>query len=945
MEQAVVDLLQKEQQKKKATTTSGGSQHGSPSQPRRATLPVFKFFPALERDAIRTMNWDVMKPTWKKAGSGATPASSVPSSPVTSRLAPTTTTTTTVATVPASSGSPVPQLSLGSLANALQRPSLSPLSSPRSSPRRSSIDVLQQATYSEVNEMPSANELKQFTIAKQQTYRTMRLKKKAMTVEDLRPLIASWQSWAGVKNIIEVQEVEEDEGAKAQEEQPTSKWALLRKKKLQILAQASDDEVKRKAEATQRSERQRLTKDILLQERDDQLQWQQLQKQQQQRNEAEETATAEDTETQKLKEKLEASPEGTIQSETELKKEEDRKEQEQKPDEGPMILRDDPDDLEGYLAVFQDKEGSRAVENINLSALGLGDESVASFMEAVRGSHPAVLRCLKGMVLDANDLHEVGARAISDVLKTNGCEMISLSLKWNSIGIDGAPFLADALMMSDTLTVLQLEMNELEAEGMIALAEGLKTNTSLTDVNLMQNEIGDEGARALAEALKENNSIKCLDISGNNIGRGAMDLAEALRHNQTIRYLVLSENMLYDEGATAIAAAMKEDNRTLVSLEVKDNSIGETGLLALAEALQVNPTFNDLDATLNMLSLKAELAFMGVIERDEEEQKQSQQEQKERRDVIWKDPDMPSMWSEEEIKAIVDHYGSANILNRLLDGRSFRPLIGDEDLLHHLSLSYESAIAFLDRVLSEEGSLMAAGIDMLIVMLKRWETSNHDPNTAWENMEPFLQALHNRMDQFLQILISNKGTAIQTTAGPVHPVGTFRLKIVELLRSIIQANFVMFDLKLRDSGSISAALDLFIDYKWNNFLHHQVRRFIAAALHANRELLTREVISGCNLLMGIASKCSDECEKEQGQRNGYTGDLIELAKEVIKAASDNELLRSLTTENEVWKSFTENQLAQWQESQEWPFPRPVWRPPTEEEIQRFKERENAKMNS
>ena len=75
-----------------------------------------------------------------------------------------------------------------------------------------------------------------------------------------------------------------------------------------------------------------------------------------------------------------------------------------------------------------------------------------------------------------------------------------------------------------------------------------KKNTTLkelkivnqTSLDLYDNNIGDEGATALAEALKENTTLTTLNLASNKIGdEGATALAEALKENKNLIEVLL----------------------------------------------------------------------------------------------------------------------------------------------------------------------------------------------------------------------------------------------------------------------------------------------------------------------------------------------------------------------------------------------------------------------
>jgi Ran GTPase-activating protein (RanGAP) involved in mRNA processing and transport len=105
--------------------------------------------------------------------------------------------------------------------------------------------------------------------------------------------------------------------------------------------------------------------------------------------------------------------------------------------------------------------------------------------------------------------------------------------------------------------------------------------------------------------------------------------------------LVLNQNALFDAGATALADTLAS-NTTLTSLEVwltidpvviawhppemtlyltshvlllqlRDNSIGEDGMLALTDAMQSNKVLVDLNVKLNQPGLRGEIALYKLL--------------------------------------------------------------------------------------------------------------------------------------------------------------------------------------------------------------------------------------------------------------------------------------------------------------------------------------------
>ena len=93
-----------------------------------------------------------------------------------------------------------------------------------------------------------------------------------------------------------------------------------------------------------------------------------------------------------------------------------------------------------------------------------------------------------------------------------------------------------------------------------------------------------------------------LDLSYNKIGdEGATALAKALEGNTTLKKLILFSIQISDEGATALAEAMK-GNTTMQTLYLSFNQISDKGATALAKAMKGNTTLQKLDLGSNQIS-------------------------------------------------------------------------------------------------------------------------------------------------------------------------------------------------------------------------------------------------------------------------------------------------------------------------------------------------------
>ena len=140
-------------------------------------------------------------------------------------------------------------------------------------------------------------------------------------------------------------------------------------------------------------------------------------------------------------------------------------------------------------------------------------------------------------------------------------------------------------------------------------------HTSL-ELNLCSNKISDEGATALAIAMKGNATLQRLSLSFNKISdKGATAVAQALEGNTTLRKLSLHSNQISDEGVTALAQAL-EGNTTLQKLYLGSNKISDKGATALAQAMKGNTTLQRLYLFSNQISDKGATALAYTMKRN-----------------------------------------------------------------------------------------------------------------------------------------------------------------------------------------------------------------------------------------------------------------------------------------------------------------------------------------
>jgi Ran GTPase-activating protein (RanGAP) involved in mRNA processing and transport len=237
----------------------------------------------------------------------------------------------------------------------------------------------------------------------------------------------------------------------------------------------------------------------------------------------------------------------------------------------------------------------------------LGDADVAVITEAL-----ARKRFVTKLVLNSNNFHEEGAKAIGKLLANNK-KLESLHVHDNPLGDPGVIALAQALAENTTLIELNLSNTGFRIGGAAALCAALSVTSTLTSLHLNGNVIGDDGAAKIAEVLADNGTLRQLAVRETGFShRGAADLAAALSRNSTLIWLDMGRNYIGDEGATAIAAALRVSTARL-SLRIDQCRVGCAGATAIADALCSNMWLTSLSVFSNGVTDDGARAFARML--------------------------------------------------------------------------------------------------------------------------------------------------------------------------------------------------------------------------------------------------------------------------------------------------------------------------------------------
>ena len=116
--------------------------------------------------------------------------------------------------------------------------------------------------------------------------------------------------------------------------------------------------------------------------------------------------------------------------------------------------------------------------------------------------------------------------------------------------------------------------------------------------------------------LQQNNTITTLNLSYNKItSTGARRLSSFLtKTDNVLMILNLNDNQINDEGVQFIAETLKnKDNSHLIELNLALNNFGDTGAIALMEAISISECLQILDISKNRITTESFDAFLDLL--------------------------------------------------------------------------------------------------------------------------------------------------------------------------------------------------------------------------------------------------------------------------------------------------------------------------------------------
>ena len=230
---------------------------------------------------------------------------------------------------------------------------------------------------------------------------------------------------------------------------------------------------------------------------------------------------------------------------------------------------------------------------LDFSAKGLSLYGLRVLVEAARADEELVEATIAGVNdLDLSNLNSTFTRE-KDVVHRFKRKAVIQEMRFQSndfgedASVESVNIICNIINVSaSNIRTLDLSSNTITAAGAGVLARFLSQGgaTVLKHLNLSNNKLCDEGAQFVSEMLKSTHQdIHLLDLAKNNIQwEGALHVAEAISFAAChVTELSLAGNSVGSQGMVALSASLIF-NRSMQSLDVSANQIGDIGVEALA---------------------------------------------------------------------------------------------------------------------------------------------------------------------------------------------------------------------------------------------------------------------------------------------------------------------------------------------------------------------------
>eukprot|EP01104_Vermistella_antarctica_P020132 TRINITY_DN840_c0_g1_i1.p1 TRINITY_DN840_c0_g1~~TRINITY_DN840_c0_g1_i1.p1 ORF type:complete len:1486 (-),score=419.48 TRINITY_DN840_c0_g1_i1:95-4552(-) len=166
-----------------------------------------------------------------------------------------------------------------------------------------------------------------------------------------------------------------------------------------------------------------------------------------------------------------------------------------------------------------------------------------------------------------------------------------------------------------TLSNVCLGEASLSTSDAAALGVALRGNKRVKHVSLRNNQLGDVGILSFVVSLETGlRNLVTLDLRDNSLGPdAAIAVGELMVTSPRLSQIHLSQNMIDATGAIVIAAALSAKCDMLQLLHIANNTLGPNGASTIAESFQHNSSLTELDIGGNSIGDDGAIAILKAV--------------------------------------------------------------------------------------------------------------------------------------------------------------------------------------------------------------------------------------------------------------------------------------------------------------------------------------------
>ncbi|KAF9121006.1 NACHT, LRR and PYD domains-containing protein 3 [Mortierella sp. GBA39] len=244
---------------------------------------------------------------------------------------------------------------------------------------------------------------------------------------------------------------------------------------------------------------------------------------------------------------------------------------------------------------------NQSLIELDLSENQLGPKAIHSLQQTMVRLQKDKACNIRRLDLSNNDINDVGCISIAKIIL--GTSIVQLDLSFNKISDWGASTILAAFESNElTLKEINMEANPLTFAGGVDLCKILVLSQSrITHLDLRGAKVTDVGVPYLAEALKSHHcpvvSLNLYDCQLTDTG--VLKLAIKLSVNRSLRVLGLGRNCVGDMGILALSQGLCL-NSYLEELDLSENEVefSRAGLEAMLAAMRTNTSLLHLTLTV-----------------------------------------------------------------------------------------------------------------------------------------------------------------------------------------------------------------------------------------------------------------------------------------------------------------------------------------------------------